>query len=321
MLTGATGFIGSHLAKRLLSQGDAVVTIAHDRYPPMTRTIDFLDIADKITYAQGSITDLELLRRIIADYDIEQIFHLAVFGLVKRANVSPLPVWRTNIEGTWNIMEAARDSNAAVFYMSTDKVYGDYGDRPYKEDFALRGANVYDCSKACGDMIAQSYHKVYGLKVATVRMCNAYGPADLDSRLIPNTLRSCIAGKNPIVYDGINYMREWIFIDDVAEALSLVMRNIDRTNGEVFNIGTGYRAHQAQVVAEILKHFPNLRAEVRPPLPYMSEEIPNNLVSCEKFRREFNWSPHTDFGKGVELTVGWWKDNAAVLSHGKRAGR
>jgi CDP-glucose 4,6-dehydratase len=319
LVTGATGFIGSHLAKRLLGHGHTVVTIAHDTYPPMSRPIDFLGINDKIVYAHGSITDLELLKRVVSDYEIEQIYHMAVFGLVKRANISPIPVWRTNIEGTWNVMEAARDCDAAVLYMSTDKVYGDYGNTPYREDFALRGVNVYDCSKACGEMIARSYHFVYGVKTLIIRMCNAYGPADLDSRLVPNTLRSCLAGKNPVVYDGITYLREWIFVNDTVEALTLAMNNIKRTDGESYNIGTGYRATQADVVAEILKYFPHLKPEITPPLPYMKKEIPNNLVSSEKFRKTFVWSPKTDFATGIKLTAKWWIDNSEKLHQQKHA--
>jgi nucleoside-diphosphate-sugar epimerase len=92
------------------------------------------------------------------------------------------------------------------------------------------------------------------------------------------------------------------------------MKGIDKSSGEIFNLGTGYTANQAQVVAEILKYFPHLRAEIRPPLPYMKKEIPSNLISCVKFRRQFNWSPKTDLSKGVELTVRWWMDNASVLS-------
>lgn len=313
LVTGATGFIASNLAKRLLNNGDSVVTIAHDTHPPASRPIDFLGIKDRVFYAHGSIADLELLKRVVSDYEIKQIYHMAVFGLVKRANISPVPVWRTNIEGTWNVMEAARECDADVLYMSTDKVYGDHGDKPYREDFALRGTNVYDCSKACGDMIAKSYHGVYGLKVTIIRMCNAYGPTDLDSRLIPNTLRSCLANSNPIVYDGIDYTREWIFIDDTTEALALAMKNIDKANGQIYNLGTGYRANQAEVVVNILKYFPHLHPDIRPPLPYMKKEIPNNLVSSEKFREDFHWSPRIDYQRGIKLTVQWWLDNAQIL--------
>lgn len=137
------------------------------------------------------------MKRVASDYEVDVIFHLAALPIVRVGNISPVPIWEVNIKGTWNVMEAAKECGAAVFYLSTDKVYGHHGNEPYREDFALNGMNIYECSKACADSIVRSYHYVYGVRVVVARCCNVFGPADTNSRLIPNSIRRCLQNKPP----------------------------------------------------------------------------------------------------------------------------
>ena len=172
LVTGTTGAIGAHLAKRLLDRGETVVGIIHDKHPKKHTTLDLLGITDSIYLAHGDLLDLTFVKRVASDYEVDKIFHLAALPIVRVGNVSPVPIFKTNVEGTWNVMEAAKENNSKVLYVSTDKVYGHHGTEPYKETFALNGLNIYDASKAMGDQVVRAYNFVYGTKTVVSRSCN-----------------------------------------------------------------------------------------------------------------------------------------------------
>jgi len=276
-------------------------------------TLELLGIDKKIYLAHGDVTDLNFVKRVVSDYEINKIFHFAALPIVRVGNVSPVPIFKTNVEGTWNIMEAAKENNATVLYVSTDKVYGHHGNEPYKETFALNGLNIYDASKAMGDQVVRSYNYVYGTKIVVSRSCNIYGPADFNSRLIPNTIRNCLKGESPLIFEGIDYIREWIYVDDVIDAFLMLMDNIDKTNGQAWNIGTGFTAAQEVVIHEVLKYFPNIKAKVIPPPPYTKKEIPYQKLDTEKITKTLNWKAKISFEEGIRRTVEWWKQNRDIL--------
>ncbi|HLC39427.1 MAG TPA: NAD-dependent epimerase/dehydratase family protein [archaeon] len=316
LVTGTTGAIGAHLAKRLLDRGETVVGIIHDKHPKKHTTLDLLGITDSIYLAHGDLLDLTFVKRVASDYEVDKIFHLAALPIVRVGNVSPVPIFKTNVEGTWNVMEAAKENNSKVLYVSTDKVYGHHGTEPYKETFALNGLNIYDASKAMGDQVVRAYNFVYGTKTVVSRSCNIYGPADLNSRLIPNTIRNCLKGENPQIFEGIDYIREWIYIDDVVDAFLLLMDNIEKTNGQAWNIGTGFTAAQELVISEVLKHFPGMQAKIVQPPPYTKKEIPYQKLDTEKITTTFGWRPKVSFEEGVRRTVEWWKANKHLALSG-----
>lgn len=307
LVTGATGFVGAHLAKRLLKEGE-VVTIVHDIHRKQGNNLELLGIYDEVDKVLGSITDENLVKRVASDYEVSIIYHLAALPIVRVGNISPVPIWETNIKGTWNIMEAAKECSASVFYLSTDKVYGYHGMKPYEEHFALNGLNIYECGKACADSIVRSYNYVYGVKTAIARCCNIYGTADLNSRLIPNSIRKCLKNEPPIIYEGTDYVREWIYTDDAIDAFLLIAKNIGNAC-EVYNVGTNYSANQKEVILKILKHFPGLTYEIRKPMPYMKMEIPYQVLCTEKIRGKFGWEPRVDFDEGLAKVVNWWKEH------------
>lgn len=313
LVTGATGAIGAHLAKRLSEKGENVVGIVHDTHPKETDTLELLNASNSIHLAYGDITDLSFIKRVVSDYEVNKIFHFAALPIVKVGNMSPLPTLKTNVEGAWNVMEAARENNASVLYFSTDKVYGDQGNRPIKESAALNGANIYDVSKAMADQISRAYNFVFGIKVAVSRSCNIYGPADLNSRLIPNTIRNCLMGESPVIFDGVDHVREWIYVDDVINAVIMLMDNIDKASGQAWNIGTGFTATQNTVIQEILKHFPNLKPKIVPAPPHTRTEIPYQQLDIEKITKTFYWRSCVTFEDGIKRTVDWWKDHKELV--------
>src|SRR2546425_2505704 len=221
LVTGASGFIGAHMARRLLSEGHEVVSILHDLTPSSTARL--LDIYDRVTWCIGDIRDEQLVKRILGDYNIDMVFHFAALPIVEMGMRSCRPMFEINFMGTLSILEAMREGrkDTGLLYIATDKVYGpmQYG-RPYEEHDALFANAPYELSKACADMTVRMYHSMEYLKnVVVVRPSNQYGVADLNPRIIPNTIRRCLKGESPIIYDGVTYTREFTYVSDTVEAM------------------------------------------------------------------------------------------------------
>jgi dTDP-D-glucose 4,6-dehydratase len=220
--------------------------------------------------------------------------------------------------GTCNVLEAAKEQyrsgyEISVLHMSTDKVYGDAGGDPYTEDMPLKALNSYDASKACADIISRCYNQSFGLKVVIARPCNIFGEADLNSRLIPNSIKNCLLGRPPIIFKGITYVREFIYIKDACEGLITLMDNIDKTSGQAYNIGSGYYFNQEQAINEILKHFPHLKGVYQTPPSYTRIEIPFQRLDTSKIQRELGFEAKTSFQEGLRRTIEWYRESMGKL--------
>src|ERR1051326_4747135 len=179
-VTGATGFVGAHIAHSLVEQGARVVCLQRDLAP--VNPLDLFDLRRQVTVVNGGVEDFGLMERVLNEYEIEAVFHLAAQALVGAANRSPLSTFESNIRGTYSLLEACRLSKtvARVIVASSDKAYGTHEQLPYTEDYPLRGLFPYDASKVCTDVLARSYAHSYGLPVAVTRFANIYGPGDLN---------------------------------------------------------------------------------------------------------------------------------------------
>lgn len=301
LITGINGFVAGHLAKKLLEEGFEVVGTMRDFRP--SAALFLLNIED-VDLALGDITDRRFVERVVADYDVKVICHLAAQSIVRRAISNPLETYLTNVIGTVNILEAARRHDCIVLYTSTDKVYGNSSSLPCREFYSLKGMGIYENSKACADLICQAYANTYGLKVIITRACNIYGEADTNPRIIPNTIRSCMEGKNPVIYKGVSYKREYIYVGDVVDAY---VKLISSPFYDVFNIGSGEVADQETIVKLILAHFPNLEPEYREPEFYMSKEIGDQCLDSSKIYEYLGWKAKVKLKEGIERTVNWWK--------------
>ena len=316
LVTGASGFVGAHLAKYLLERKQEVISITHDRHTLTTASL--LDIENRLIWARGDILDETFLKRVVSDYEVDQIFHLAALPLVRVATRTTIPIFQTNIMGTCNVLEAAKEQllsgyDISVLYLSTDKVYGDSGGIPYNEEMPLKALNPYESSKACADIITQCYHKRFGLKTVVARACNIFGEADLNRRLIPNSIKKCLQGQSPVIFKGITYIREFIYAKDACEALITLMEKIDKTNGEIYNVGSGFHFNQEQAIQEILKQFPSLKGEYQDPPSYTRVEIPFQRLNSSKIQKELGWKAKTSFQEGLEKTIKWYRNNLKKL--------
>ncbi len=301
LVTGITGFTGSRLAKKLVELGANVTGITRlERWDEPRE--------EGVNLVKGDILDFFLVKRVLADYDIDICFHLAAQAIVGRALKSPVNAYQTNVIGTANMLEACRHTGIEAFlYVSTDKVYGEPDKLPITEDMPLKGLGIYESSKVAADQMARAYATTFDLPVTVSRACNIYGPGDTNPRIIPNTIRACLRGEPPVIYRGIGSTREYIYVDDAVEAYISLVENIEKTRGEAFNVGSGEVKKQEEVVEEIANHF-GLKPVYAEPMPHMLREIKNQYLSSEKIRERTGWQSRVKFSEGIKMTIEWWKE-------------
>jgi CDP-glucose 4,6-dehydratase len=286
-ITGATGFIGSNLCHELSGKGVAlgnVVALVRDVIP--SKWLE--EALSKTTLVRGEITDYALLKRILSQYEIEEVYHFAAQAIVKHAYKNPVEVFNTNVMGTAKLLEACRTTNVGkVFYMSTDKIYGNVENATI--DTPLRATEPYSASKIAADLLCQSYIQTYGMNIIIGRSCNVYG-FDFNNRITSNTIRACLKGKSPVIYRDYGAKRQYIYIRDLLNAIRYLMQNESKG---VFNIATKDVLTQKEVVLEVLKHFPALEPTYVEKPKYL--EIASQSMVCSVPY----WKPTYTFSQGI----------------------
>lgn len=316
LVTGITGFVGSSLAARLVGLKARVVGLVRDEVAGSS--FHQFGLEKAVTVVHGSLEDYPLLARTVNEYAIEAVYHLGAQTIVGTANRSPLSTFKSNIEGTWNLLEACRAHPhiRAVVVASSDKAYGTHKDLPYREDFLLNPEYPYDVSKACADLLARSYFRTYGLPVVITRFANIYGPGDLNfSRIIPDTIRSVLQGENPIVRSDGTPERDYLYIDDAMDLYILLAERIAETKGEIFNAGHNKPVRVLDLVETILRLSdqtrlrPDIRGKGNP-----HGEIERQWLDGGKVKRILGWEPRVALEEGIRQTIAWYK---AVFSMGE----
>ena len=248
LVTGACGFVGTRLIRKLADCPRAYVFASlHDKEPN----------GFGAGFLSCDVTNYRRVLEIIVNFEIDQIYHLAAKSIVRNCRCDPLGCFETNIMGTANILEAARQSGRVkgILLMESDKSYGT-GPVPYQEDQALNPGGVYEASKACVSHLMTTYHRNYDLPVFSVRSANVYGPGDRNmTRLIPNTIMRILRGERPQIVEGAaDYVREFIYVDDVCECMIHLMQIADKGGsvcGQAINVGSGEAHAIGQVVQKI----------------------------------------------------------------------
>ena len=309
-ITGANGFVGSHLAISLMEKGAYVMGLIIDRIS--NSYLKLCGREDRLNIIWGSIHDYDLLERALNEYEIDTCFHLAAQAIVTVSNRSPLSTFRTNIMGTWNILEASRRIKTVkrVVIASSDKAYGEQEKLPYIEDMELLGRNPYDVSKTCADILAQSYYKSFLLPVGITRCANIYGPGDLNfNRIIPDTIRSLIFNNNPIIRSDGTYLRDYIYVKDVIKAYILLAENLDNPDlhGEAFNFGNESPISVLDLVNLITKISgkPKLKPNI---LGTSKLEIKEQYLSSQKSKKILNWKNDFSIEDGLKETYSWYQE-------------
>lgn len=310
-ITGATGLVGGWLTKHLLEHGASVTALVRDWVPAS----EFVHsgLADRVNVVRGGLSSPYLLERVLGEYEIEVVFHLAAQTIVGIANRNPLSTFESNVRGTWNILEACRRSSMvkSVVLASSDKAYGDQKTLPYKEDMPLQGKHPYDVSKSCADLIAQSYAQTFGVPLAITRCGNFYGGGDLNwNRVVPGTIRSVIRGERPIIRSDGSYVRDYFYVEDGAAAYMLLAEQLIKDPkaccGAAYNFSNEAQISVLDLVNAILtKMGSTLKPDIQ---NQASNEIRHQFLSSRRARTELNWKPMFTLDEGLGKTIAWYQE-------------
>ncbi|HEX6048192.1 MAG TPA: NAD-dependent epimerase/dehydratase family protein [Gemmatimonadaceae bacterium] len=311
LVTGATGLLGGWLVKRLLALGADVVCLVRDWVPQSDVLGDAL--STRVRIVRGDVRSQPLMERVLGEYEIDVVFHLAAQTVVGVANRNPVSTLDSNIRGTWSVLEACRRSPTvgAIILASSDKAYGGQTVLPYTESTPLEGRHPYDVSKSCADLIAQMYGRTYGLPVGITRCGNFYGGGDLNwNRLVPGTIRSVLRGQRPVIRSDGSPIRDYFYVEDGAAAYILLAEAVRRRpelHGEAFNFSNEIQLTVLELTSRILNTMgstlePDIRADAR-------HEIDHQWLSAAKARAMLCWKPECDLDAGLARTIPWYEEH------------
>jgi CDP-glucose 4,6-dehydratase len=315
LVTGAHGFVASHLVGALLARGDEVRVLDRpdprlaDVGGPRRSGLDLLGLRDQVELAEGDLRDADSVAAAVRGCDA--VFHLAAQTIVGVARESPLETLEVNVRGAWNVFEACREHDVArVVFASSDKAYGSSPELPYREDFPLRAANTYDASKAAADIVARSYAHTYDLPLAVTRFANIYGGGDLNfSRLIPETTIAVLDGRPPVIRSDGSPERDFLHVDDAVAAYLAIEAALGqgKAGGEAFNAG-GEHPHSVREVVDLIASVADTGVEPQ----YLGSgtpdgEIDRQYVDSTKLRELTGWRPQVELADGLNKTLDWYR--------------
>ena len=309
LVTGGTGFLGSSIVQNLLDKYDVEYVVVPTTNIRNRTSLSALNInSNKLKLIKGDIRDYDFIQRVFNEYEFDTIFHLGALSEVRKCQDNAKLAYDTNIGGTINLLETARlfGNVKAVVVSSSDKAYGRCK-LPYTEDAPLDGKGIYEVSKSCQDLVARSYFYNYGLPVVVTRCSNLYGGTDLNfSRIIPNTIRSIFNNKSPLIWTGAeNFIREFLYVEDAANAYLSIAENIDITKGNAYNIGSGDKITIGELVNKILnKIAPTVKIEYR---HRTFPEIDNQYLDSSKIKEDIGWEAKMGIDEGLDKTIESYK--------------
>jgi CDP-glucose 4,6-dehydratase len=311
LVTGAQGFVGSWLAERLLEEGAQV--IAPRRDVAAGSRFRTAGVEERCDLVQLDIADYPALLRVLHEYRVKAVFHLASQSIAEVAERSPYPTWEANVRGTYTVIEACRAAREVgeeierVVVASSLHAYGPSLDRPFREDDALRPVHPYAVSKAAADAIARSYAATHDLPIGILRLANVYGGGDLAfSRLVPDACRALVAGDRPVLRSDGTPELELVYVQDAVSAYLAVAESLDdeANRGRAWNAGAGEPVPVIDVVRRLIRAA---GAEVEPDVqgePGTNGE--RHELDSTAIRTELGWAPEWDLDRGLAATYAWY---------------
>lgn len=306
LITGGDGFIGSHLVEELLKLGNKVIVTSRSFNPRSYFSTG--NFNQKAIITKADIKDYSRIFDVITKYEVDFIFHLAAQAIVETAYYNPRETLETNILGTVNILESARQYPRikGVLLASSDKAYGKLK-KKYTENDPLKGDHPYEVSKASCDLLAQTYYRTYCLPVVITRFGNVYGPGDLHfNRIIPGIIKAAITNKRLDLRSDGTHVRDYVYAKDIARGCLSLVENISKTKGEAFNLSSKDNYSVFNLIQKIEKILAKkIKYRI---MNTVKNEIPYQSLSCRKIKKTIGWQSRYNLEKAIPETFNWYKN-------------
>ena len=310
LVTGGAGFIGSCFVRYALKTTDFEI-VNFDKLTYAGNLENVAEVADspRYTFIKADIADSAAVGQAFDEHRPDAVVHFAAESHVDRSILSPLPVFETNLRGTFTLLEAARSRGLGRFvHVSTDEVYGSI-DPPHEADetYPLHASSPYSAGKAGSDLLALAYFTTYKLPVLVTRASNNYGPYQFPEKLIPLMISNALEDQPLPVYGDGMQIRDWLYVEDHCRAILSVLQK--GRDGEVYNIGGNRSLPNKTVVDQILRATGKPHSLVK----YVADRPGHDrryALSSAKIMRETGWAPEMNFETGLAATVDWYRSNA-----------
>ncbi len=328
LITGGAGFIGSTVARRFIgTYEDHICVLDKLTYAGNLDSLEPIASSPRYSFVRADICDRKAIDRVLSEFAPDAVMHLAAESHVDRSIDGPAAFIETNVVGTFTMLEAALaywrglDAEKAkgfrFHHISTDEVFGALGPEGlFREDTPYAPNSPYSASKAGSDHLVRAWRETYGLPTITTNCSNNYGPYHFPEKLIPLTILNALEGKPLPVYGRGENVRDWLFVDDHAEALILVLRR--GAVGETYNVGGSSERRNIDVVTticDILDEIaPRAAGSHRELITFVTDRPGHDLryaIDCSKIERELGWRAEETFESGLRKTVQWYIDNPA----------
>jgi len=324
LITGGAGFIGSAVVRRAVADGHQVVNLDKLTYSANLENVASVAESPNYAFEQADICDEAAVRAIFARHKPDAVMHLAAESHNDRAIEGPLDFVRTNVMGTAVLLEAARahwnalpDDKKAKFrfhHVSTDEVFGALGeDGEFTEHTPYDPNSPYSSSKAGADHLVRAWGRTYGMPVVLTNCSNNYGPFQFPEKLIPTVITRALEGKSIPVYGDGRQVRDWLHVDDHAEALLLVIQK--GRLGETYCIGGDATKRNIEVIRMLCEHLDRMAPANTPhadKIAFVTDRPGHDFryaIDASKLERELGWTPRMPLLSGLEDTVRWYVDN------------
>jgi len=317
MITGGAGFIGSHLVRRMVNKypNSQIVNLDALTYAANLALVSDCERASNYQFVKEDINHFEGLRMLFTKYDFDAVIHLAAESHVDNSIKNPFAFAQTNIQGTLNLLEAARqhwDNNAQnqrFYHISTDEVFGSLGTEGYfTEKTSYDPRSPYSASKASSDHLVRAYFHTYGLPVVLSNCSNNYGPGQHSEKLIPLMIKNIVAEKPLPVYGKGDNIRDWLFVEDHAEAIDLILHK--GKPGETYALGGNNEQKNLDLVHHLIQQVDKKLSRPEGTSLKLIEFVTDRLghdyryaIDASKIEKELGWKASTTFEVGINNTI------------------
>jgi UDP-glucose 4-epimerase len=319
LVTGASGFIGSHVVENLVKAGFSVTGLVHYNGRADHGWLKFLDpeIKDSINIVLGDITDSEYMNKIVSNNDLT--INLAALIAIPYSYTAPRSYLNINLLGTLNICEAVKSNNSELIHFSTSEVYGTPNSVPITLNHAINPQSPYAASKASADFLCTSYFKSFGLKVRILRPFNTYGPRQSMRAIIPTIINQFISNNGVINIGNLTPKRDFTFVQDTAEAVTLLALS-DTPYGEVIQLGTG-SAYSVKELIDMCEKISGVKAKIKSDkerLRPLASEVEVLLSDPASANKSLGWNHKVGLEAGLISTYHWFRENQSNIADSGR---